>query len=139
MDTVRDQEQASLRAVRQDRASVSVPKGKPTTLYFKEVMKMTIREVCHQLYNLSVAGYFNREKFTETEITEVISDHFKYIPRATDYLLEISLPDGRWHMLITRYADKPDGFDYIIPDNREEETKLINAWCARRDVNVKVL
>jgi len=33
----------------------------------------------------------------------------------------ITLADGNWYFYVSRYADTPDGYDYMIPDTREQE------------------
>jgi hypothetical protein len=90
---------------------------------------MTIHDVASQLHNLSVGGYFNGVKFTTGQLQNCIADAFcseatLAIPHT--WVMEISLPDGRWFFSIEHYNDKPDGFDYTIPDSREQESKLLD-------------
>ena len=81
---------------------------------------MTKAELVSQLMDLSVAGYFNGEKFSKERLNTYIS---KMCRNAGDKLyMEISLPDGRWLFKITRYAD--GDWDYYIPETREQEAKL---------------
>ena len=81
---------------------------------------MTKAELVSQLMDLSVAGYFNGEKFSKERLNTYIS---KMCRNAGDKLyMEISLPDGRWLFRITRYAD--GDWNYYIPDTRELENKL---------------
>ena len=72
---------------------------------------MTIREISSQLFSLSVGGFFNREKFTKNR-------------------LETQL-DGWWYFTVTKYADRADGFDYYIPDTREQESAIKNKLFGR--------
>ena len=88
---------------------------------------MTIHTLSTQLHNLSVGGYFNGEKFTVKELEGYISSMFRpgvTLKAGNRLVMEISLPDGRWFFFITRFSDKPDGFDYTIPENREEEARI---------------
>lgn len=82
---------------------------------------MTIHNLASQLHSLSVGGYFNGEKFTATRLEDYIASMLRTGDRL---VMEIALPDGRWLFTITRFAQKPDGFDYCIPDNREQEGKI---------------
>ena len=51
-----------------------------------------------------------------------------YINKMVDgdrpYYMSIGLPDGDWLLKIYKYSDKEDGYDYFIPENREEELTL---------------
>ena len=86
---------------------------------------MTIHELSNQLYNLSVAGYFNGEKFTKRQLENHIASAFRGALKAGNrYVMEIALPDGRWLFTVNRFANTSDGFDYTIPDTREEEAKI---------------
>ena len=88
---------------------------------------MTIHEVSAQLYNLSVAGYFNGEKFTKRQLELYIANSFRpevHLKAENRLVMEIALPDGRWYFTVNRFSDKPDGFDYTIPDDREQEGKI---------------
>ena len=82
---------------------------------------MTITYIASQLHSLSVGGYFNGEKFSESRL----ADYIRNMLRTGDRLvMEIALPDGRWLFTITRFAPSADGFDYYIPDTREEESRI---------------
>ena len=82
---------------------------------------MTIREITNQLYNLSVGGFFNKEKFTEERLHKYISNMFR---TGNKLVMQIALPDGWWFFIINKFAETPDGYDYIIPDNRQQESKV---------------
>ena len=90
---------------------------------------MTIREVSDQLFNLSVAGYFNGEKFSRRSLEDFICNSFRpgvSLKAGNRLVMEIALPDGRWYFTINRFSSKPDGFDYTIPDDREQEARIID-------------
>ena len=92
---------------------------------------MTLHETATSLYNLSVGGYFNREKFSlsrlETYIRTLFNGNLKLGNRA---VIEIALPDGWWLCEIIRYSDKRDGFAYEIPESREQEQRIYNELTA---------
>lgn len=80
---------------------------------------MTIKEVVNQIYDLSVGGYFNGEKFTKERLNKYITNML----RTGNWLvMNIALPDGRWWMEVRRYANNE--YDYYIPDNREQEKNV---------------
>ena len=84
---------------------------------------MTIHDTAAQLHRLSVAGYFNGEKFTVKRLADQIAAWF----RGTDkrqIVMEIALPDGRWFFTVNRFGDGPDGYDYTIPETREQEARI---------------
>ena len=82
---------------------------------------MTLQTISNQLFNLSLGGHFNGEKFSRQELTSYISAMFR---TGSKLIMEICLPDGRWFLKITKYADRSDGYDYYIPDTREQEALL---------------
>lgn len=82
---------------------------------------MTINEITNQLYNLSVGGYFNGEKFTKAQLKNYITDML----RTSDHLvMEIALKDGRWYFTVDRFNNHSDGYDYYIPDTRSKELRI---------------
>lgn len=83
---------------------------------------MTIPEISRQLHSLSVGGYFNGEKFSLNRLETYISSLLRTGNRL---VMEIALPDGWWFFTISRISSKPDGFDYHIPETREEEENHI--------------
>ena len=88
---------------------------------------MTIHETASQLYDLSVGGYFNGEKFTKRQLESYIANAFRpnvTLKAGNRLVMEIALRDGRWYFTVNRFSDKPDGFDYTIPDNREQESHI---------------
>jgi len=89
---------------------------------------MTIHEVAAQLHSLSVAGYFNGEKFSKQQLESYIARSFRpevHLKAGNRLVMEIALRDGRWYFTVDRFADRPDGFDYTIPDDREQEAHII--------------
>lgn len=86
---------------------------------------MTIREISKQLHQLS-HGIINGEHFTIRELERTISMWMRGSKR---YICEITLADSSWLFSIDRFADAADGYDYYIPDTREQEERL---WEALR-------
>ena len=88
---------------------------------------MTIKEICTQLYDLSVGGYFNGEKFTKTRLETQIRSLFRGRTRELNnrpvVVQQIALPDGVWYFYIIEYSKGE--FDYYIPDTREQEKRVI--------------
>lgn len=85
---------------------------------------MTIKQVSNQLYKRAVGGYFNHQKFTKKELSNYLETFFRPEFGTTRWVMEIALPDGWWYMTINHYNDKRDGYDYTIPDNKDQETKI---------------
>lgn len=85
---------------------------------------MTIREVCKQLYDLSVGGYFNGEKVTLDRLINQTKNMFRTPLKGGNRLvMQIALPDGWWNFYIVEY--NKGQFDYYIPDTREQEKRVI--------------
>lgn len=90
---------------------------------------MTIYELSTQLHNSSVGGYFNGQKFSRRELERYIRLSFRpevSLKLGNRLVMEIALPDGRWFFTVNRYSDASDGFDYTIPEDREQEAKLLS-------------
>ena len=91
---------------------------------------MTIHELTSSLFGISLGHFFNGEKWSRQELEHYIVNQFRpgtSLKLKNGFLMEICLPDGRWLTQVFRYSDKPDGFDYFIPDNREQEDRLWKA------------
>lgn len=86
---------------------------------------MTIRELAGQLHNLATDHNINGERRSCQWLEHYIRKMFDPQSRPlTSLVMEIQLPDGNWLMTVNRYSDSPDGFDYYIPDNREQENRI---------------
>lgn len=88
---------------------------------------MTIHQIAQQLFDSSVAGYFNGEKFTRRELELYIASMFREgtsLKAGNRLVMEIALPDGRWYFFITHYGAGADEFDYTIPDDRDQEAQI---------------
>lgn len=79
---------------------------------------MTIKEMTKQVYGLSIAGYFNGEKFSYSEFYNYVRKHLN-----DSLIMEISLRDGRWYFEMIK---KGSICDYFIPDDRDQEKHIIN-------------
>lgn len=86
---------------------------------------MTISQCARQLHDLSVGGYFNGEKFTVDRLTNMIASLFNGSTKK-HIVLQIALPDGWWFFTINHYNESRDGFDWTIPETREQEAKVLS-------------
>lgn len=90
---------------------------------------MTLHDISTQLHNLT-GGHINGERFSKQELEGAIRRWMRNpeglkIPNR--FVIEVELKDGRWLATIDRFADSPDGYDYYIPDTREQEDLLRKA------------
>jgi len=93
---------------------------------------MTLSETTKQIYDLSIAGYINGEKFTYGRFHSYIKSMMQPgTENCNRVIFEIVLPDGRWLAKITRYGEKPDNYDYYIPETRQQEEYLKNELYGR--------
>jgi len=82
---------------------------------------MTLNETINQIYDLTVDGIINGEKFTRKQFSEILKHFFKEL--SFDQLIfEITLPDGNWLVKLYKWDNKE--YDYFLPDTREQEKKL---------------
>lgn len=94
---------------------------------------MTIHEVSSQIFSLTLGGFVNGEKFTKRELEHVFRMWMRDPSRnkvANAHLIEVCLRDGRWFATINKVAEGPDGYDYYIPDTRDEESRLLAKFTA---------
>ena len=90
---------------------------------------MTLRETVNQLFDLSVGGYFNREKRTRRDLYYQLNALFNSTTSNQDKVIfEIALPDGWWFFSVSRRGNE---YDYYIPDTRDQETRLKD-WLVNR-------
>lgn len=93
---------------------------------------MTLSETTKQVFGLAVDGYINSEKFTYNQFHAYIKSMMQPgTENCNRCIFEIALPDGKWLAKITRYGNKPDQYDYYIPDNRTQEAILKNELYGR--------
>ena len=86
---------------------------------------MTLHNLTEQLYDLSVAGYFNGEKFTKERLERYIYNLMIHADTKV-IIMEIALPDARWNFKISRWVERGSfQFDYYIPETREDEYKML--------------
>ena len=94
---------------------------------------MTIHQLSSQLHSLAVGGFLNGEKFSQRELENYIAKSFRpetQLKLGNELAMEIALPDGRWIFSISRFGQGADGFDYCIPDTREQEARLVERLLA---------
>lgn len=87
---------------------------------------MTLTQAADQLYNLSLGGYFNHEKFT----ADGWRQHVKALMRQPETLKipntlvqEIALGDG-WWLFSINYIPSCGEYGWTVPETREEEQRL---------------
>lgn len=80
---------------------------------------MTLTEVTNQIYDLTIAGYINGEKFTRKQFKEAVKHWFL---TGKKFIIEVSLPDGRWLCKIIKLSN--DEWDYFLPETRKQEERL---------------
>ncbi|MCD7824203.1 MAG: hypothetical protein LUG86_09375 [Oscillospiraceae bacterium] len=92
---------------------------------------MTLNQAADQIYNLSLGGYFNREKFTADgwrRHVNVLMRHPETLKIHNTLVQEIALEDGHWLFTISYIPScKGDGrgeYGWAIPETREEEQRL---------------
>ena len=84
------------------------------------MVHMTIKEIAHHLHSIAVS---DQQSPTKLQLTTYLSEIFRGNDTKS-FIFELALPDGWWHCKIVKYADRPDGYDYYIPETREQEKRL---------------
>lgn len=79
---------------------------------------MIITEAAKQIFDLSIAGYINCEKFTLKRFEAYARNMLK---TADSFIFEICLPDGRWMAKFNRFGKKPMNMItiYQIQENKK--------------------
>ena len=88
---------------------------------------MTLHEITKQLFHLSIDNHFNGEHFTRQEFKHYIINMMRTsesLKIRNTIVMEISLADGSWLFAVNKFADTSDGYDYFIPDTREQEAQI---------------
>ena len=88
---------------------------------------MTLHEITKQLFSLSTDNHFNGEHFTRHVFKRYIINMMRTsetLKIRNTIVMEISLADGSWLFTVNKFADTPDGYDYFIPDTREQEARI---------------
>ena len=111
---------------------MNTPRELPYGIFTREAFPMTLNEIVNQLYDLSVAGYFNREKYNKAELKTYLRTFFRPELHTTVFTMEIALPDGWWHFEI--HHDSRWGYDYTIPTSREQEAEMLNRLSQRAGI-----
>lgn len=86
---------------------------------------MTLTDTCREVLNLTTDRKINGERFTIKRLATQVTSHLRTPAKLGNRLaMTIQLPDGEWLMTIIRYADRTDGWNYYIPETRDEEKRL---------------
>lgn len=94
---------------------------------------MTIHEVATQVHRLAVDHRINGMKVTKQWLESYLNKMMRSADQnkiLNSVVMDIELRDGDWLFEVFRYSDAPDGYDYDIPDSREEERQIINRLFA---------
>lgn len=90
---------------------------------------MTLYGVCKNIISLS--DLINGERFTVRRLNAQLSAQFRGRTKIENKLvISIMLPDGEWLMTVNRFSTADDGFDYYIPETREQEDEIFRALTA---------
>lgn len=82
---------------------------------------MTIREISNQLCDISVHHRVNG--LTRRKLETFLRHRMEHSDRV---LMRAEAPDGAWYVLIGRFGNRRDEYDYTIPDNREAEKRMLD-------------
>lgn len=89
---------------------------------------MTLKEACNRVYNLTIAGYINGEKFTADRFYRQTASLFQDREAPCQVWFAVAQPDGWWYSTINQY--RKGEFDWTIPETREQEARIIRAFMA---------
>ena len=81
---------------------------------------MTLHETAYWLLRLT-GGKLNGEVYDCAELADVLLGAFR---TGKSYIMQGTLPDGDWLIEVFQYRDTADGYDYYLPDTREQEARL---------------
>lgn len=91
---------------------------------------MTINQLADQVLRSAVDNRINGEKFTKKRFIIYVERLMSAGPAIPHTLvLDIELPDGRWNFTVghdPRSDDFRDGYDWWVPDTREDEARLVD-------------
>lgn len=92
---------------------------------------MTIHELANAIINTAIDGKFNGEQITRRGLEHYLAKMFTGDLKLGNRLVaSINLPDGEWLFEVVHYNDLPDGYDFIIPETREQEERLWKSLTA---------
>lgn len=87
---------------------------------------MTLHEISTQLHHMT-NGHINGEHFSRQALESNLHRWMRSCETnaiQNTHVIEVSLPDGTWLCEVHRFADVADGYDYYIPDTREQEARI---------------
>lgn len=90
---------------------------------------MTLHDIATQLHK-STNGRVNGENFTRQALESNLRRWMRNCENnkiRNSVVVEVAMPDGGWLCEIHKFADTADGYDYYIPDTREQEQRIWNA------------
>ena len=87
---------------------------------------MTHADLVNHIFMLS-DGHVNGETMTKREVAQATAAWLR--TPGTSYYATLALADGEWLTRLDRLAD--GGYDYLLPDTREQESRLWAALLAK--------
>ena len=85
---------------------------------------MTLNQTLRSVHSLS-HGVINGERMSLKRLTAIVTGLFRGTPKLGNRVaIEVTMPDGVWLCEIVRYADRRDGYDYDLPETREQEARI---------------
>ena len=95
---------------------------------------MTLKNLVDQLFVLAEDKQFNHRPYTKEELTQQIRHMMPENGGNQHLVMEILLPDGWWHFMISYLPGIEKGFfDYEIPDDREHEARIMADHMIRKE------
>ncbi len=87
---------------------------------------MTLHDITTQLHNMT-KGHINGECFSRQALESNLHRWMRGCENnaiQNSYILEVELADGKWLCEVHKFAESSDGYDYYIPDTREQEARI---------------
>ena len=85
---------------------------------------MTLVQMADSVYKWSYGHVLNGEKHTKEGFRYWFERMF-FLNDRKNVLFSMAMPDGEWFCVATHYDD---GYDYYVPDTREQEGELIKRF-----------
>ena len=87
---------------------------------------MTLKQTAKYLRQVS-NGWINGKKYTYKELVE---DMTEWMDGKETYIGKVTLADGEWTLLISRFPLDRNQFDFYIPDTRKHEAEFLRTFTA---------
>ena len=94
-------------------------------LIFRGYAEMTLAEMAKAVYKHSVGHVLNGQKMKEADM------HYwfkRMLNGKKSVVFTMQFPDGEW---LCEAVHEDWGYDYIVPDTREEEAKILQKFLQK--------